>query len=767
MFDFVLLCLDLTQATRRRRLFIFEIRMSELLNKGTYHMLLKKPWTLLTLWLLCFFATFSNCIGMETIEQDQQQKQRKVPLIKIEEIEKKEDKKPQISEANHRTRPRRNTLEKPEHPLKVGLFQILPTDNPSSNKAQQLLQPSPRHIKTPRSSRSPRVTHSEKPSPRYYLTPRGQDVIDFDDSTTEIEREPLIETLGQFQSALTPYRSNRGSTQFIDVLDKGFFDPPFSWALFSAGALGTFCGLIPSSPATGMLMYLTGDFLKLPHGQWTIFFPISTTMVTLTPVFARQFYERARIIATGLSGYKRFETEVSVPLGNEKTYSWEIGFKQSFPHHLLNGYSFLAASFRALCYTGILVLAEKNFPIFTGITGPFFFLSFLEQYYALGVHNLHHLFEDKEPGGKFSSKNQSDGNKVMESHLPISYQEAEYHRNHLLLMIQEFQNAMEDNKELTEEAFETINEARNTINGKEWFTLSGLLLKPAQQKEKNISLTQSANSLLHSSPLTKIDNFLNYMHILCKGGTMIVRPIVMEYMLERVGTEFFNISPDVAIPLACAGAGLELVFKIIMEYKAVKGDNIQRISLANFSKHLSLARILTFPPAGFFTLAGVFLGWQNMSRWGTPTLLKAQMMIPYIVDDLPSQSEFLTSKLQGLITAAVTTLPEYMGECAEKYSPHWLTMGGVMLSNCFSQCIPTFFQKWTERYKQRSWLRKWSGDLYNCVETAFDTVTIASLYMTTQFSRNKPKEQNEDDLSFYEESFTEVDPYTTSIIYSK
>jgi|GEM_PF-5189179 len=734
-------------------------------------MLLKKPWTLLTLWLLCFFATLSNCIGMETIKQDEQQTQnkRKVPLIKIEEIEKKEDNRTSIFEVNHRTRPRRNTLEKPEHPLKAGLFQILPTDSPT----QQLPQPSPRR-KTPRGS-TPRVSLI-KQSPRYLSTssPRIEKdkeeySLDFDNNFSEIEREPLVETFGQFQSALTPYHSNRGATQFMDVLDKGFFNPPFSWAIFSAGALGTFCGLVPSSPVTGMLMYLTGDFLKLPHGQWTIFFPISTTMVALTPVFARQFYERAQIIATGLSGYKRFETKVSVPLGNETTYSWEIGFKQSFPHHLLNGYSFLAASFRALCYTGILVLAEKNFPIFTGITGPFFFLSFLEQYYALGVYNLHHLFEDKEPEGRFSSKNQSEENEGIENHPPISYQEAEHCRDHLLRMIQEFQNVTEDNKDLAKEAFETINDARNTINSKEWFILSALLLKPTQ-KEKTLSLTQSTNSLPHSSPLAKADNFLNYMHVLCKGGTMIVRPIVIEYMLERVGTEFFNISPDIAVPLACVGAGLELVFKIIMEYKAVKGDNAQRISLANFSKHLSLARILTFPPAGFFTLAGVFLGWQNMDRWGTPTLLKAVMMVPYVVDDLPSQSEFLTSKLQSVITAAVTTLPEFVGQCAEKYSPHWLTMGGVMLSNCFSQCIPTFVQKWTEDYKQGSWIKKWSGDLHNCVETAFDTVASASFYMTTQFSRNKPRAQNDDDQSFYDESFTEnensLDPYT-NIIYTK
>lgn len=559
---------------------------------------------------------------------------------------------------------------------------------------------------------------------------RSNALIHRDEEGSLTENIPLMDEISEeYELALTPYYSNLGSASLKEVLDKGFFNPPFSWPIFIGGALGTICGMAPSTPVTGMLMYLTGNFLHLPIGEWTNFFPISTTMMTLTPIYMRQFYERGQILGAYLSCYKQYEEKVSAPVtGIGAEYTWEVGYKYSFSHHAFNGLAFLSAAVRSLCLTGIMIVAEENFPVVRGITGPFFFLSFLDQYYSLAKRNLNNTFNDKVPQGNFTYSNLENKDQDIEDQVCRDFQRNREDTQHLLLMIQEFRKAMEENDETAKKSFGIIKNEIDILKGKsidskQYFALSALLFKPKDCDDNPRILT----SILPSrSPLTKFEDFFSYLYILSKGGGLIVRPIIIEYMLERVGTDYFGLPVNGAVLTACVGAGLELASKVITEYKSVRDYSSLRISFTDFSRP-SLARILTFPCAGFFTIAGVYLGWENLSRWGTPSIVKGGMLASFVVDDLPPHSKFLTDKLDDLMQAAVTTLPACIGDYVKPYVPESVT-------SVFTRCIPSAVQGWWELYNQRSWLRKWSQDFYESIDMTFDAVSLASLYVTTQLN---------------------------------
>jgi hypothetical protein len=244
---------------------------------------------------------------------------------------------------------------------------------------------------------------------------------------------------------------------------------------------------------------------------------------------------------------------------------------------------------------------------------------------------------------------------------------------------------------------------------------------------------------------------------------MLVRPVVMEYMIERFWVDFIKLPSEVAIPLALTGAGLELLFKVMTEYKKITDYNAHKVSFTNLP-NLSLTSVASLAPATFYTLAGVFLGWQNLDRWGTPMVMKVGMMVPYVIEDFPLHYQFLHGKLESFTTATLTTVPEFVKknspECLKKPTSSWFS--------CFSMCIPGSMNKWVSLYMARTWLRKWSDDLYGRAEDTFDAITLQSLYFTTQqpedmedfgsdYGENVMYYEQNDDESFAQEYYESDD----------
>jgi len=558
---------------------------------------------------------------------------------------------------------------------------------------------------------------------------------------------------GRLKSALALYKNYENSphVEFIETADQIFFKTPDSSKVRGAGIVGAIGGLFPSTPMTGLIIWSIGDFLGIPPGMEESITLSSGIMITTTPVFVRQFYERGRTIMAWFAGEELFQKEV---VKVSDTSSIPFTYQKSKTHHLANLLIFSTSIIEATFYTSLMVTSEEKFPVVAAITGAPFFFSFWERYYDIGARHIHDLFNAHYYGNKDIRKK----------------------RAILLLMIKQFQKAIAENSAFAKGIYNEVRyETRrlkdshksNFSSLKSYFALSAFLLKGVENvpekpqgaileeelRTENDKITQIINKLIEDNnelrrykaqteELTPSlsEEFLNYLSILTTGCASGGRLASSQYTLETLLTALF--SNDTAYVLAWVGAGVDLAIKIGTEYKTQKGffQNCRTWSCNSFFEVVRNGigtNALAY--GGLFALARTIPGLANFARWGTvPKFFQAATLLPAFVGDTVYYQQFLKEKGQSILTALLTAIPKKhtidcgnyqptamkerseCGKCTEEWRKHAV------------RYMPTSLKKSIRRNARHAWLYKWSEDLYNVIHYTWNDQAIDSFYKITQ-----------------------------------
>ncbi len=487
-------------------------------------------------------------------------------------------------------------------------------------------------------------------------------------------------------------------TQHMYATDRAFFKNPQNLKTLIAGLLGGTIGLIfPATPATGGILWSIGDEMGIPVGSVTSGLLITEIMVTMSPVFARQLYERAQIIERSLKGDAQFPSKQKGAHFDNKPHI----YPSASLHTALKGVVGANAVLEGAYYWAIVGLAEgvayKNitFGMGWGLA-----LALAERYYTVGVRRLDRFFVQYD----YSSE-------LVNQHRKILTMQAKKAFNYLG-QYPDFVNAV----------YDTIQDELqydNTVDSQHFFALGSLFARhsitvrldqdpllhdPDLRDEKreegdphlekyprgsevseiineNIDLkrereklekemddlalegvkTQVAGALVDQlKPLPK-EKLTEYLSIFMTGAGSVSRLYGKQYMFEYIMENIFSIDPTYANIAAWCLAGLHVSMKTVQEY------DLQQNYMKSWLNTFSLTHLVDFHylrksvnGASFvngllFAAANAGPSLAKFSEMSVAPSLQVLTIIPSVVLDVGYIQSYSKENLNEIITAAATT----------------------------------------------------------------------------------------------------------------
>ena len=607
----------------------------------------------------------------------------------------------------------------------------------------------------------------------------GCDKSDYDDEESSFSfgdgREQSLD--GQEQSPLAlKYEKNRGNASFIRIVDNRLFRPDPRMVV-GLGVLGsmTFAALPPTA-MTGVNVNVTGYYFNIPPGEWLSTTLVTAFMTTFTLALLKEGYEWGETISWPVwkgmkacyscyTGTKEQEDVLSAPLMDGAEYTWEIGYKKSLTYYGINLFSFTAALSEGILPFALLSSVwAKDFSHLIIPFGTCVLVRYTGQAYNANTKLLRYLWQDyinQEPKGKFDYMGDGLKDEEVESYFykeNLDPEKAKEHKKAVREAIQQSLREGEENEGIAKEKYEIVDAERSKIRGssldeKEYFALSALIIKPmpdtlvSSANMYEIDLCRPSLNCLkahYQKGIFLIQKPVDFIKILLKALALVGAGIAIEQGL-RIVLQYWQPDSPWTPALISASSGTLIALYATKELlhmaKAVKEYSSPKASLATVS-NFSLASLGATVPAGFSALVGVALGFQYVDESESSQKWKA-LMIAYGLDTFLSGHTHFKNKLQGFLTAAVTTIPEYTKECVVEYTPQFIKNGAGYLKEGIINNTPKFIEdglsssynlcsKYMSPFYQRSWLWKWHHDLDEKVNDDNDSVTNAALYFTIE-----------------------------------
>ncbi len=648
------------------------------------------------------------------------------------------------------------------NPLQEGLSLYLDkTDQPLE------IQPvSPRYQST-----SPRLLQGG-------LSTEGSDSEKFSESSSdegvEISETYSSQSPRQEQSSFAiQYEKNRGDAPFIRVMDNRFYRPD-PRVVVGFGVLGSLVfGAFPPTAMTGVNVNVTGYYFDIPPGGGLSTTLVATFMTTFTFALLQEGYEWGQTIGGAVwsamkacyscyTGKKEQEDALSTPLVGGGEYTWEIGYKKSLLYYGVNGFALIAALPEGILPAALLSSVwAKDFSDLIIPFGTCLLVRYTGQAYHANTRILRYLLKDyinQEPDGKFVYMASSLKDEAVENFFykaNLLPEQAIKHKDLVREAIQRSLHNGEENDDMAKGKYAIVNDERDQIKGlsideKKYFAVSALMDKPVHPESMNVP-KGNCLKVQGQKAIFLIQKPAGFLKIPLKALALVGAGMAIEQGLKIVlqywqpDSPYWQPDSPWTPQLIKASAGTLISFYAIKELlhmaKAVKEYGAPKASLATVP-NFSLAGFGAAVPAGFSALVGVILGFQYVDESESSQKWRV-LMVPYAVDAFLSGHSHFKNKLQGFLTAAVTTIPEYIKECAVDYTPQVVKKGAVYIKegivNNTPECLKEFMSnpynavsEYISLSYQRSWLWKWHHDLDEKVNDDHDAVTNASLYFVTQ-----------------------------------
>jgi hypothetical protein len=641
------------------------------------------------------------------------------------------------------------------------------THQPTSPRYQPI---SPRYQQP-----SPRLAHSveKKASSR---TIRSADSEEYLEESNENEESFVLSLDQQPSLCALRYEKDRGNASFIKIIDNRLFRPD-PRVVVGMGVLGSLMfATLPPTAMTGINVNVTGYYFGIPPGEWLSTTLVTTFMTTFTLALLKEGYEGGQTIGWPIwkamkacyaccGGTKDQEDILSAPLFIGAEYTWKIGYKKSLLHYGINGFSLIAALSEGILPAALLSSVwAKDFSNLIIPFGACLLMRYTGQAYNANTRILRYLLKgylNQEPNGKFvymdnNRQDEETENNFYEQNLHP--EQATRYKKAVREAIQRSLCEVKESDEIAKEKYEIVNVERDKIKGlsideKAYFALSALMNRPTIGVSANISNmgkvefcppTLNCLKIHYQNSMLLLQKPIEFIKIPLKALALVGAGMAIEQGVKIV-LQYWQPDASWTPLLINASSGTLIAFYATKELlhiaKAVKEYNAPKASLATVS-NFSLASFGAIVPAGFSALVGVALGFQYVDESESSQKWKA-LTIAYAFDTFLSGHSHFKNKLQGFLTAAVTTIPEYTKECVVEYTPQIIKRGVAYLKegivNNTPECLTKFMSQpydslsgYLGLFHQRSWLWSWHHDLDEKVNDDNDAVTNASLYFTTQ-----------------------------------
>lgn len=661
-------------------------------------------------------------------------------------------------------------LSQRKNPLQEGLSLYL-NENGQPLENQPV---SPRYQPT-----TPRLSHSAKKEIPTNITEFSNSEApseEFFEESQEYKESSILSFNQKYSSLVLPYEKNRGDASFIRIIDNRLFRPDPRMVV-SFGVLGSMTfAVLPPTAMTGVNVNVTGYYFNIPPGEWLSTTLVTTFMTTFTLALLKEGYEWGQTVGWPVwnamkdcySCYtkeKEEEDVLSTPLFCGAGYTWEIGYRKSLLYYGINLFSFTAALSEGILPFALLSSVwAKDFSHLIIPFGTCVLVRYTGQAYNANTKLLRYLWQDyinQEPKGKFDYMGDGLKDEEVESYFykeNLDPEKAKKHKKAVREAIQLSLREGEENDEVLKEKYEIVKSERDIIKGlsieeKGYFALSALMSHsmpdepmdfPRRKAIEFCPPTTNCLKVEYQKGISLIQKPVEFIKIPLKALALVGAGMAIEQGLRIVFQYWQPYSPWTPLLINASSGTLIALYatkELLYMAKAVKEYSSPKASLVSVP-NFSLASFGATVPAGFSALVGVALGFQYVEESESSQKWKA-LMIAYGLDTFLSGHTHFKNKLQGFLTDAVTTIPEYTKECVVDYTPQFIKSGASYLKegivNKTPECLTdglsscyNFCSKYISPFYQRSWLWKWHHELDEKVNDDNDSVTNASLYFTHQ-----------------------------------
>lgn len=424
-----------------------------------------------------------------------------------------------------------------------------------------------------------------------------------------------------------------GSEAFLKSLDNQFF-MPLKPAVRNMGVLGGVVGCLPSSAASGLILYTTGYILGIQPSTASSTVAICWITISQAPAFMQQFSDRFINITTSLTCSDQFK-----PHSGEKDKSTADILKIS-PY-------FKRAIFANACLDGFIPAAalvyiyKDSYPLFLIFCGTPLVLSWVDHVYKIGIDwkSLNNI--------KFINPLDSDKRRALNRKL------------------KHFVDSIDEEPLFAEKIFDFLSTfLASEQKERNYSGVSALFLKDFTDMEEHLGDADTTSGLLTTNHLRaqmgedKVESFLRFISPVLQGAAIYGRITALESIISSI-LQHFSVDEATASTVGYSVASLQVALWTRLEShvqaKFMAGWR-QRLSWNYFRTGAFIPALPSFVNGGLFALCRMVPAMQGYGGSSFSFIQKVSLATAFLTD-LGLFNEFFSENYEKFISTALKTRP--------------------------------------------------------------------------------------------------------------
>jgi len=420
---------------------------------------------------------------------------------------------------------------------------------------------------------------------------------------------------------------------FLGSLDNQFF-MPLKPAVRNIGVLGGMIGCLPSSAASGLILYTTGYTLRIQPSTASSNAAICWITISQAPAFIQQFYDMFVNIATFVTCSDQFK-----PHSGEKDKSTADILKIS-PY-------FKLAIFANACLDGFIPAAalvyiyNDTYPLFLIFCGTPLVLSWIDHVYKIGI--------DWKSLNNIKFINPLDSDK----------------RRSLNRKLKHFVDSIDEEPVFADKIFDFLSTFLTTEQKERNYSgVSALFLKDFTDMEEHVGNADTTSKLLTTQHLRgqmgedKIEAFLRFISPVLQGAAIYGRITALESIISSI-LQSFSVDEETASTIGYTVASLQVALWTRLEShvqaKFMAGWR-QRFSWNYFRTGAFIPALPSFVNGGLFALCRMVPAMQGYGGSNFSFIQKASLATAFLTD-LGLFNEFFSENYDKFISTVLKTRP--------------------------------------------------------------------------------------------------------------
>jgi hypothetical protein len=437
----------------------------------------------------------------------------------------------------------------------------------------------------------------------------------------------------------TPFNWDNLDT-FAQVLDQKFFKNS-SKKVIAGGAICALFGAVVPHPSCGYVIYNVGDLLHIPVSSGASNALVSWITITTTPAFAQQSYNIGRRLVSFIS-----QEDVFTPTDEKDSHPHV--FKKDRLHYIAKYALITSSLINASIPTGLMWMAEKEYPLFFSLTAVPFYAAWMENYYKVGSRNIDHLFSFY----RYASRQNYEKREILKKRIDA------------------FRKAISQNDALTESVFNVVEQEKEkgfTANEGDPFAFSALFMRSLSRMEgegpdEATALLTNFKMDVEGEEPSLFEDGARWVSTFMTGAGIYTKYAVTQSVLKMMLVEMG--APVYEAEIAGASlAAFESVWRLVtLNYQQMNyATSIRNMVRSSYTLMpvRKMAGVMSFVNAGLFSLPNLAAGWRVFE--GYDMVSKVAYLTPAFLMDLAYHDSFFNRNYNETITRAATLRSRNIG----------------------------------------------------------------------------------------------------------